>query len=107
MNIYKLVDFTKGWIVGDFSPSLHRNSDFELGVKFFKAGDLEESHKQLVATEISVIVEGSVRLGSTVFHRGDVIVIPPNEFADFESLTDASLVCIKFPSIPNDKVIER
>jgi quercetin dioxygenase-like cupin family protein len=105
MEKYKVDDFFKGWIVGDFSPSLHRNSDFEVGVKFFKKGEVEASHKQLIATEITVVIEGEIRLGRSVFSRGDVISIPPHEVADFESLTDSSLVCIKFPSIPNDKVV--
>ena len=105
MEKHQIEDFFKGWIVGDFSPSLHRNSDFELAVKFFKKGQVEAAHKQLIATEITVVIEGEIRLGSSYFTRGDIISIPPNEVADFESLTDSSLVCIKFPSIPNDKVV--
>ena len=105
MENYKLDDFFKGWIVGNFSPSLFLNSEFEVGVKFFKKGDTELAHKQIIATEITVIIEGKIRLGSSEYNRGDVILIPPNEVADFESLTDSSLVCIKYPSIPNDKVV--
>jgi quercetin dioxygenase-like cupin family protein len=105
MDKYNISDFFKGWIVGDFSPTLHRNSDFEIAVKFFSQGEIEAAHKQLIATEITVVIEGEVRLGSSFFTRGDIISIPPNEVADFESLTDSSLVCIKFPSIPNDKVV--
>jgi quercetin dioxygenase-like cupin family protein len=105
MEIYKVEDFFKGWVVGDFSPSLHRNSDFEMAVKFFQKGDTEAAHMQLIATEITVVIEGEIRLGGCTFTRGDIISIPPNEVAGFESITDSSLVCIKFPSIPNDKVI--
>ena len=105
MDLYKINDFVKGWIVGDFTPSLHKNSEFEVAVKFFKQGDIEASHKQLIATEITVVIEGEVRLGGSMFKRGDVISIPPHEVAAFESLTDSSLVCIKFPSLPNDKVV--
>lgn len=105
MEKYKVSDFFKGWIVGDFSPSLHRNSDFEMAVKFFNKGDVEPAHKQIIATEITVVIEGEIRMGSSFFARGDIISIPPNEVADFESITDSSLVCIKFPSIPNDKVV--
>lgn len=105
MKIYKLEEFFKGWIIGDFAPSLHKNSDFEVGIKYFKKGEIEAAHMQIIATEITVVVEGEIRLGSIIFQRGDVISIPPYEVADFESITDSSLVCIKFPSIPNDKVI--
>jgi quercetin dioxygenase-like cupin family protein len=105
MEIYKVEDFFKGWVVGDFSPSLHRNSDFEMAVKFFQKGDTEAAHMQLIATEITVVIEGEIRLGGSTFTRGNIISIPPNEVAAFESITDSSLVCIKFPSIPNDKVV--
>jgi quercetin dioxygenase-like cupin family protein len=105
MKQYKLEDFFKGWVVGNFSPSLHQTSDFEVGVKFFKPGDIEEAHKQLVATEITIVIDGIVRLGSERYTKGDIIEIPPHEVADFESLTHSSLVCIKFPSLPNDKVV--
>jgi hypothetical protein len=105
METYNIDDFFKGWIIGNFSPSLHRNSDFEIAVKFFTKGEIEAAHKQLIATEITVVIEGEVRLGNAYFTRGDVISIPPNEVADFESITNSSLVCIKFPSMPNDKVV--
>lgn len=105
MDVSRIDDFFKGWIVGDFKPSLHKNSEFEVAVKFFKQGEIETSHKQLIATEITVVIEGEIRLGGSTFKRGDIISIPPNEVAAFESLTDSSLVCIKFPSLPNDKVV--
>ena len=78
----------------------------EVGVKKFRLGDVEHSHKQLIATEITIIVTGKVRIGKEIFIEGDVIVMPPGEFADFEALSDGSLTCIKFPSIPSDKVLE-
>lgn len=105
MQVDKVEDFFKGWIIGNFAPSLHVNSDFEVAIKFFKAGEAEAAHMQLIATEITVVIEGEIRLGDAFFTRGDVITIPPHEVADFVSITDSSLVCIKFPSLPNDKVV--
>jgi quercetin dioxygenase-like cupin family protein len=105
MQTYKIEDFFKGWVVGNFQPSLHLNSNFEVGVKHFNAGEVEAAHKQLVATEITIVVSGKIRLASGIFSDGDIISIPPNEVADFEALSDCALVCIKFPSLPNDKVV--
>ena len=104
MQEFKLDDFFKGWIIGNFSPSLHPNPHVEVGVKFFKLGEVEKAHKQLLSTEITVVIDGTIRLGTKIFQRGDIILIPPQEVLDFESLTDSSLVCLKFPSIPDDKV---
>jgi len=105
MQTNKIDDFTKGWFVGNFSPALLHSRDFEVAVKWFKAGDSEPLHKQITATEITVVIEGQIKLGDKMFSRGDVITIPPGEFAAFESLTDSALVCVKSPSLPDDKVL--
>jgi hypothetical protein len=104
--ISSIADFPKGWIIGDFSPSLFVNKNVEVSVKYFRSGDLEPSHKQLIATEITVVVSGKIRMKDLILSEGQIVTIPPGEFADFEALTDCSLVCIKYPSIPSDKVLE-
>lgn len=106
LDKFLLNSFTGGWVVGDFNPSLFKSDCMEVGVKKFLLGDRELSHKQLIATEITIIISGKVRIGKEIFVEGDVVVIPPGEYADFEALSDGSLTCIKFPSIPSDKVLE-
>ena len=106
MDKIKISDFVGGWFVGDFEPSLFKNQHVEVGVKFFQTGDTELSHKQILATEITVVSEGCVRIGDLILGVGEILVIPPGEYADFEALTDGSLTCVKFPSIPSDKVLE-
>lgn len=105
MQINRIEEFVKGWFVGDFSPAILHSTEYEVAVKWFKAGETEPLHKQLIATEITVVIEGEILLGGKKFITGDVITIPPGEFAAFESLTDSSLVCVKNPSLPNDKVL--
>lgn len=105
MHINRIDQFTKGWFVGNFSPVIFPSEEFEIAVKWFKAGEIEPLHKQNIATEITVVVEGQIRLGGELFSAGDIITIPPGEFAEFESITDSSLVCVKTPSLPNDKVL--
>ena len=102
----KINDFVGGWFVGDFNPSLFKNQHVEVGVKFFKSGDLEKEHKQILATEITVLSEGRVRIGQAILNVGEILVIHPGEYADFEALSDGSLTCVKFPSIPSDKVLK-
>jgi len=105
MNRYRLEEFSKGWVIGNFLPSLFVNSNFEIAVKFFKSGDSEPEHKQITATEITIVVDGWISMGGNNYERGDVIVIEPGEVCGFNSITDSSLVCVKFPSLPHDKVI--
>ena len=37
MDTFKLEDFTKGWLVGDFEPSLIRSKDIEVAVRFIRS----------------------------------------------------------------------
>ena len=105
VKINNIDEFTKGWFVGDFSPAILNTKEFEIAVKWFKAGEKEPLHKQIIATEITVVIDGQILLGGETFFKGDVITIKPGEFAEFESVTDSALVCVKTPSLPNDKVI--
>ena len=106
MKTYRLEEFVKGWIVGNFEPSLFKNETVEVGVKYFQAGEREASHKQLIATEITIVTAGEVLMGGIAFSKGDIAMIPPGEFAEFLSITDSTLVVLKFPSIPDDKIVE-
>ena len=92
MIVNKIEEFTKGWFVGDFSPALIHSKDYEIAVKWFKAGESEPLHKQNTATEITVVITGQIRLGDEIFFKGDVITIPPGEFTEFESITDSTFL---------------
>lgn len=105
MKVSKIDEYSKGWIVGNFHPTEFQNPHVEVAVKFFIAGDKEESHYQIIATEITIVHQGQIRLANIEFNSGDVIILEPGEIASFESITDSSLTCIKFPSLPNDKVL--
>lgn len=103
---HRLEDFKLGWIVGNFHPVLRHSEDLEVAIKHFKCGETEPSHKQIIATELTIVISGEIRLGQKHYVANDIIEIPPGIFADFESITDSALVCIKYPSLPNDKVLE-
>lgn len=105
MKSEKLSDFHLGWFVGNFEPSLLKNQHVEIAVKHFAKGETEPSHKQLVATELTVVVSGKIKMNDEFFSNGEIVIIPPGEYANFEALEDSSLVCVKFPSIPEDKVL--
>jgi hypothetical protein len=62
-------------------------------------------HYQLTAVEVTVVITGRCRIGMEVLEEGDILEILPYEMADFEALTDVTLVAIKAPSLPADKVV--
>ena len=55
MKLHKLKDMFKGWIVGNFEPSLYKTDDVEVAVKNYKAGERDEKHYHKIATEITLI----------------------------------------------------
>jgi quercetin dioxygenase-like cupin family protein len=105
MEKTKLENFTNGWLIGDFEPSIFKNPNFEVCVKNFNKGEVEASHFQRVATEITVVLSGEVRMGSINLLEDDVLIIYKDEVCDFEALTDCKVMGIKFPSLPGDKVL--
>jgi quercetin dioxygenase-like cupin family protein len=105
MKRYKIEEFTKGWVLGDFEPTIYRTNQIEVGMKSFLPKETEPSHFQNIATEITIVASGTIEINGTVFTEGDIIIIEPGEAASFKSLSTSKLLCIKYPSIPSDKVI--
>jgi len=94
-----------GWFVGNFEPSLYKTNDVEVAVKTYKKGDAEEIHHHRIATEITVIVSGRVRMNDLILESGDILVIPPFHATDFEALEDTTTTVTKMPGANNDKYL--
>ena len=105
MKIYKINDMLKGWFVGNFDPTLIKTNEVEVAVKKYKAGDSEETHYHKIATEITVVVSGRIRMNGKEYVAGDIIVMEPGEATDFEALEDTSCTVVKYPGANNDKYL--
>ena len=103
MQLFRLADMTKGWFVGDFVPTAFRTAAAEVAVKSYRAGDREARHHHKVATELTLVLTGEVRLNGTAYGAGDIVRIEPGESTDFEAVTDATTVVVKVPSAAGDK----
>jgi hypothetical protein len=103
MKVFQLEDMVKGWFVGNFNPAVLTTSDVEVAVKKYKAGDYESSHYHKVATEITVITDGQVRMNGVTYGSGSIIVIEPNQTTDFLALTDVTTTVVKYPGTNDDK----
>jgi quercetin dioxygenase-like cupin family protein len=105
MKLHKLKDMFRGWVVGNFEPSLYKTDDVEVAVKNYKAGDKEEKHYHKIATEITIISDGKVRMNGTIYGTGDIITIEPGEATDFDVLEDTITTVVKLPCVKDDKYI--
>ncbi len=105
MKVSKLKDFTKGWVVGNFEPTLLQTEEFEVAVKYYKKGEYEKKHLHKLATEITIIVSGHVEMNGLEYFSGDIITIEANEATDFKVLEDTVTTVIKTPSAKDDKYL--
>ena len=108
MRTARLEDMVKGWFVGNFEPSLIKTNDVEVAVKSYNKGDYEEKHYHKIATELTVIIQGRVKMNGVEYKKGDIIVMEPMEATDFECLEDGTQnVDVKYPGANNDKYLGR
>jgi len=103
MKTAKLTDMVKGWFVGPFSPTAMRTDSCEVAVKVYRAGDKEAAHFHKIATEVTLVLSGRVRMRGREWESGDIIVLAPGEATDFDALTDSVNVVVKIPGVTNDK----
>ncbi len=105
MKISKLSDMKGGWFIGDFQPNVFHTQDFEAACKHYDPGDDEPRHVHKIATEITLIVSGTVRMNGKVLTAGDIIVLSPGESSDFSAIDEAMVLAIKVPSVIGDKYL--
>lgn len=104
MELFNLNDMIRGWLIGNFEPTLYK-ADFEVGIKKYKAGDKEAAHYHKEAKEFTVIVSGKVKMNGIEYYENDIIQVNEHESTDFECIEDCVTVVIKTKSIKGDKYL--
>ena len=104
MKIETLQNFKRGWIIGNFEPTLLKTDLFEIAIKYQKSGQYQQGHVHKVAKEYTVIVNGQCKINNEILVAGDVLILEPNQkFVKYECLKDSVNVVIKVPSVVGDK----
>lgn len=105
MKTFNLENFTRGWFIGDFEPSIFKTSQFEVGLLFHKKGEDKSSHYHKIATEYNVLIKGKMEINSVIIEEGTIFIIEPGEIVKPIFYEDCSILCVKSPSIIGDKYI--
>ena len=105
MKHAKLNEMVKGWFVGSFTPTAFSTDGCEVAVKYYKAGETEDRHFHKIATEITLVLSGRVRMAGKEWDEGDIVILEPGEATDFEALSDTVNVVVKVPGAQNDKYL--
>ena len=105
MKKFRFEDMKRGWIVGDFDPTAFKTKNFEVGIGHHKKGEIWDRHYHKLATEITLILEGKIKINEEIFVKGDIIIIEPNEIVEPLFLEETNYVVVKTISDINDKYI--
>lgn len=103
MKTSKLCDTYRGWVIGDFEPSIFRTKNFEVGILKHHKGEKWPAHYHKIATEYNILVSGKMRLCDQELESGDIFILEPMEIADPIFYEDCVIVCVKVPSDTRDK----
>lgn len=106
MKTADIKNFFRGWIIGQFDPSLLKTNEFEFGIKKYKKYDYEKKHHHKIATEYTFVISGKIIMNSVEYGPDAIIIIEPDESTDFLALEDTVTCCIKYPGASNDKYLD-
>lgn len=106
MKLHKLTDMIRGWLVGAISPTVYYTDVCEIAIKKYVKNDFEAKHHHKIATEITVIIFGKVKMNGVEYGPDDIITIEPNESTNFLAMEDTVTCCIKIPGALNDKYLD-
>ena len=102
MKVYNLSDMKRGWFIGDFTPTAYK-ANFEVAYTHHKKGEKWDVHYHKDADEITLLIEGKMKIRDRIVSPGEIFVIPRYEIADPEFLEDCKVVIIKTISNTSDK----
>jgi len=101
-----------GWLCGQFFPddSIQKNDELEVNYRIFRPGDTVEKHYHPVGKEIIVITSGRMKMNINekehIVGEGDFIYSNDSnkeEIVEVYELT--TVISIRTPSVPNNKII--
>lgn len=95
-----------GWFIGDFSPSVLRTKNFEVGFRYHNKNEKIEKHRHNQLVEYNLLVSGKMEINGEVMEAGDIFILEKGEIVDAKVISEsAGIICVKTPSIPSDKEI--
>ena len=104
MKVFKLDDMVRGWFVGNFDPTCHKTSEFEVNFRTHVAGEYWELHYHTDSIEVNLVTSGKMSFNGTILEAGTIFIVESWQISDPIFLEDTSVVCIRIPS-RNDKVV--
>jgi dTDP-glucose pyrophosphorylase len=105
LGIYHRDDFIRGWIVGFFKESIFQTNVYEIGFMYHKKDEKWDYHIHKLADETNILISGSMMVNGIHISSNSIFIISRNQISCPIFLTDCKVLCIKTPSIKNDKYV--
>jgi dTDP-glucose pyrophosphorylase len=106
IKVFKLENFTNGWIIGDFEPSILKNTGVELAVMNKKKGrGIHDFHYHENCTEVNVLIKGKMLINNKIINENEIFIFEPYVPSIYEYLDDCTFVVFKNKPSNTDKVI--
>jgi hypothetical protein len=106
MKIDNIKKYIRGWIFGNFEPTLLKTNEFEFAIKKYDAGAFEAKHHHKIATEYTFVISGKIKMNGVEYGEDEIIIIEPGDSTDFLALEKTVCAVIKYPGASNDKYID-
>ena len=100
-----LSDYTRGWLIGNFTPSIEKNIEYEIAYLSHAKKSFWNYHYHKLSKEINILVKGKMIINNIIYMQNDIFIIDKNIISCPIFLDDCEIICIKIPSIPTDKYI--
>jgi len=98
-------DYTRGWLIGNFEPSIIKTTEYELGILRHKKDEKWAFHYHVETKEINILLKGKMIINNVLINEKTVFIFEKNMISCPLFLEDCVVLCIKLPSLPGDKVI--
>lgn len=103
MRIYDFKKMIGGWFIGNFNPTVYKTKKFEVSYKIHKKKEKWDYHFHKKATEINLVIKGKMKIRGKTILKNQIFVLKPKEIANPIFYQDTHIICVKVPSIKNDK----
>jgi len=104
-SVINIDHYIRGWLIGNFEPSIINTTEFEIGVLNHKKDEKWAFHYHEKTREINILLEGEMIINNIPLHKDTIFIFESNMISCPLFLTDCIVLCIKLPSLPNDKTI--
>jgi NDP-sugar pyrophosphorylase family protein len=104
-KIENLSEYTRGWLIGDFEPSIIRTTYYELGIMKYVKNSYHQFHIHQECDEYNYLIKGEIKINNFVIKAGQVFIIPKGQIVCPIFMKDCEIIVVKTPSKPTDKIL--